>query len=157
MSSKSANLTVTYPQRFKEASDKFTEKVEDTLHLVGAQGVERPILHKGRQVFIEGKPLFENQRSEMILMRIAEARMPELYKRRVEQTNLLDLDPAKIPPELLDKIANRMIEQALGSAAAVEEVNRRLATGESVTLDAVCQAMNEPTRTTLESEERQKP
>jgi len=29
----------------------------------------------------------------MILMRIAEARMPELYKRRVEQTNLLDIDP----------------------------------------------------------------
>ena len=60
------------------------------------------------------------------LARVAEARMPEPYKRRMAQTNLMDLDPNKIPPELLDKIANWMIEQALGSAAAVEEVNRRL-------------------------------
>ena len=79
----------TCPQRFKEAGDKFTQKVEDTLHLVGVHGVERPILHKGKQVYIEGKLLFENQRSEMILMRIAEARMPEPYKRRVEQTNVM--------------------------------------------------------------------
>jgi len=105
-------------------------------------------------------------------MRIAAARMPEKYKHRVEQTNLMDLDPAKIPPGLLDKIANRMIEQALGSAA-VDEVNRRLAAGESVeledvqkaieapgeplTVDAVCQALNKPTRTALELEESQKP
>lgn len=39
---------------------------------------------------------------------------------------LSDLDPNRIPPELLDKIANRMIEQALGSQAAVAEVDRRL-------------------------------
>jgi hypothetical protein len=68
-----------------------------------------------------------------------------------------DLDPDKMSPELLDKIANRMIEQALGSQAAVEEVNRRLAAGETVTLEAVCQAVNEPTRTTLEPEEKSKP
>jgi hypothetical protein len=111
---------------------------------VGVHGVERPILYKGRQVYIEGKPLFENRRAEQVLLRIAEARMPEKYKQRVEQTNLMDLDPNKIPPELLDKIANRMIEQALGSAAAVDEVNRRLAAGESVEFDDVQKAIEAP-------------
>ena len=103
----------TYPQRFKEAGDKYTQLVEDTLHLVGVHGVERPILHKGKQVYIQGRPLFENKRSEMILMRITEARMPELYKRRSEQTNLLDMDPDKLTPEQLDSIADHLIKKAL--------------------------------------------
>jgi len=63
-----------------------------------------------------------------------------------------------------------VIGQALGSAAAVDEVNRRLAAGESVeledlqkaieapgeplTIDAVCQAVNGPTRTALEHKEK---
>src|ERR1035438_363455 len=80
-----------------------------------------------------------------------------------------DLDPDKMSPELLDKIANRMIEQALGSGAAAE-VDRRLKAGESVeladvqkaieapgerlTIDAVCQAVTgEPTGTALEPDE----
>ena len=83
-----------------------------------------------------------------------------------------DLDPDKMSPELLDKIANRMIEQALGSGAAAE-VDRRLKAGESVeladvqkaieapgeplTIDAVCQAVTgEPTGTALEPDESQK-
>src|ERR1035438_164944 len=106
-------LDPTYPQRFKEASDKFTQKVEDTLHLVGVHGIERPILHKGQQVYIEGRPLFENRRAEQVLLRIAEARMPEKYKPRVENTNLLDIDPDKLTPEMLDRIAEHLIQKAL--------------------------------------------
>ena|ERR1035438_4304767 len=66
-----------------------------------------------------------------------------------------------------------MIEMALGSPAAVAEVDRRLAAGESVemedvrkaieapgeplTIDAVCQAVNgKPTGATLEPQESQK-
>jgi hypothetical protein len=90
-----------YAKRFREAGDRFTQKVEDTLHLVGVHGVERPILHKGKQVFIEGKPPFENRRAEQVLLRIAEARMPEKYKPRVEQTNLGDIDPDKFTPALI--------------------------------------------------------
>lgn len=76
----------------------------------------------------------------MILMRIAEARMPELYKRRVEQTNLLDLDPDKLTPAMLDKIAPHLIQKALGPNATPEviaETKRRLEAGETV--DAVCE------------------
>ena len=34
-------LDPTYPQRFKEAGDKLTQKIEDILHLVGMHGVGR--------------------------------------------------------------------------------------------------------------------
>ena len=119
-----------------------------------------------------------SRRAEELGQISAAARCEELIGKHrgmfVDCTALFsDLDPYKMSPELLDKIANRMIEQALGSAAAVDEVNRRLAAGESVeledlqkaieapgeplTIDAVCQAVNEPTRTALESAESQKP
>ncbi|MGD0300025.1 MAG: hypothetical protein ABSE86_23280 [Bryobacteraceae bacterium] len=43
-----------------------------------------------------------------------------------------------------------MIEQVLGSTAAIAEVDRRPAAGEPVTIEAVCQVVNgEPARTTL--------
>jgi hypothetical protein len=136
-----------YPQRFKEAGDKFTQKVEDTLHLVGVHGVERPILYKGKQVYIEGKPLFENRRSEMILMRIAEARMPELYKQRVEMINIEEIDADKLTPAQLDKIAEHLIRKAVGDdEARIAEAKRRLAAGEDVTVvDAECRDVtNQP-------------
>jgi len=135
----------TYPQRFKEAGDKYTQLVEDTLHLVGVHGVERPILHKGKQVYIQGRPLFENVRSEMILMRIAEARMPELYKRRTEQVNIESLDPEKMSPEMLDKIADHLIEKALAGKPPemIEEAKRRIAAGESVTVESLEQSAAE--------------
>jgi lipoate-protein ligase A len=139
----------TYPQRFTDACDKFTQKVEDTLHLVGVHGVERPILHKGKQVFVDGKPLFENKRSEMILMRIAEARMPEKYKPRVEQTNLLDIDPNKLTPEVLDKLADHLIAKALkekgmNTPEKVAEISKRLEAGETITEEDLEREAGEP-------------
>jgi hypothetical protein len=78
----------------------------------------------------------------------AAARCEELIGKHrgmfVDCTALLsDLDPAKIPPELLDKIANRMIEQALGSGAAAE-VDRRLKAGESVEMEDLQKAIEAP-------------
>jgi hypothetical protein len=68
-----------------------------------------------------------------------------------------DPDPDKMSPELLDKIANRTLEQALGENAPIAEVHRMVAAGENptfeeiqqkaierpkepLTIDAVCQA-----------------
>jgi hypothetical protein len=74
----------------------------------------------------------------MILMRIAEARIPEKFKPRVENTNLLDLDPAKLTPEILDKLADHLIAKALKEKGMhtpemVAEVTKRLEAGETVT------------------------
>jgi len=95
----------TYARRFKEAGDKFTQKVEDTLHLVGVHGLSgRFCTKESRFSSGEGRCLRIGVR-RLILMRIAEARMPERYKQRVEQVNIQDIDPEKLSPEILDKLA----------------------------------------------------
>jgi hypothetical protein len=150
---------LTYPRRFKEAEVQAARALEDEAVRRAREGIRKPVLHRGKQVYVQGEPLFTTEYSDSLLMFLLKASNPERFRERLEQTNLLDIDPDKVPPELLDKIANRMIEQALGSQAAVEEVNRRLAAGESVafedvakaieapgaplTIDAVCQAVND--------------
>ena len=70
-------------------------------------------------------------------MRIAEARMPERYKQRVEQVNIQDIDPEKLSPEILDKLAEHMIQKALAGRPPemIEEARKRLEAGEEVTIE----------------------
>ncbi len=61
---------------------------------------------------------------------------PETLRDRIEQINIQDIDPDKLPPELLDKIANRMIEQALdGNPRAIAEAQRLIEAGETPTIE----------------------
>lgn len=77
-------------------------------------------------------------------LRIAEARMPEHYNGRVEQTNLMDIDPDKLTPAQLGVIAQHLIEKALGdSPEAVAEARQRLEAGESVTVEGIFQDVTE--------------
>jgi hypothetical protein len=59
----------------------------------------------------------------------------------VDCTALLsDLDPDKMTPEMLDRIAEHLIQKALGPNATSEvvaETKRRLEAGETVTVDAI--------------------
>ena len=70
-------------------------------------------------------------------MRIAEARMPERYKQRVEQVNIQDIDPEKLSPEILDKLAEHMIQKALAGRPPemIEEARKRIGAGEEVTIE----------------------
>jgi hypothetical protein len=105
------------------------------------EGVRRPVLYRGKQVYIQGKPLFDIEYSDQLLIRLLEAFNPEKYGRRVEQINLMDIDADKLTPAQLDKIAEHMLKQALGdNPQVVADVKRRLEAGETVTVDAVCQA-----------------
>ena len=63
--------------------------------------------------------------------------MPEKYKPRVEQTNLLDLDPDKLSPEILDKLAEHLINKALAGKPPemIEEACKRSEAGETVTIE----------------------
>ena len=75
----------------------------------------------------------------------AAARCEELIGKHrgmfVDCTALLsDLDPDKLSPEMLDKIAEHLIQKALGPNAtseAIAETKRRLEAGETVTVDAI--------------------
>ena len=57
----------------------------------------------------------------------------------------------KLTSEQLDCIAEHLIRKALGdNPAAVAEATRRIDAGETVTVEAVCQDVTEPTGATLE-------
>ena len=47
------------------------------------EGVCRPVLYRGKQVYIQGEPLFEIDYSDQFLIRLLEAYNPEKYRRRV--------------------------------------------------------------------------
>lgn len=133
-----------YPQRFADADALFTRKVEDRLHEVGVHGVTRPVLYKGKQVHVGGSPLFETEVDAQVLLRVAAARMDK-YKVRVEQTNLMEIDPDKWTPEQLDKVATALIQKTLGdNPEVVAEARRKLEAGEAVTVEGTFQDVTEP-------------
>ena len=58
---------------------------------------------------------------------------------------LWDIDPDKLTPAQLDKIAEHLIKKALGdNPSAVAEARRRLEAGETATVEAI-QTMSEVT------------
>jgi hypothetical protein len=71
----------------------------------------------------------------------AAARCEELIGKEigmfVDRSALLwEIDPDKMTPEQLDKIADHLLKKALGdNPAVIAEVNRRLAAGEDVTFE----------------------
>lgn len=72
---------------------------------------------------------------------------PETFRDRIEQINIQDIDPDKLTPVMLDRIAEHLIQRALESQGAVAtpeavaDVRRRLEAGETV--DAVYEAIEE--------------
>lgn len=79
---------------------------------------------------------------KMLLM----AHAPDRFKQRTEQTNLMEIDPDKLTPEMLDKIAEHLLAQALAgkSQKVVDEARRWIEAGEPVTVEGICREMGEP-------------
>jgi hypothetical protein len=86
-----------------------------------------PVLHGGKQVYIQGQPLVENKRSEAVLIRLLEARFLEEFRRRIEQVNIQDIDIDTLSIEMLDKIVDHMIRWHVGDdTVAIAETRRQL-------------------------------
>ena len=102
------------------------------------EGIRRPVLYRGKQVHLHGEPLFDIEYSDQLLIRLLEAFNPEKYGRRVEQINLMDIDPDKLTPAMLDRIAEHLLNKALGgNQRAVPEAKLRIEAGETVTVEAI--------------------
>jgi hypothetical protein len=126
----------TYPARFAEARERATQTLQDEAVRRAVEGVRRPVLYRGKQVYIQGKPLFDIEYSDQLLIRLLEAFNPEKYGRRFEQINLMDIDADKLTPAQLDKIADHLIKKALGdNPAAAAEATRRIEAGETPTIE----------------------
>jgi len=97
-------------------------------------------LHKGKQVYVPGEPLFTTEYSDSLLMFLLKANNPDKFRDRIEQVNTQDIDIDRLSPEILDKLADHLIQKALkekglNNPAAVAEVTKRLEAGETVTVE----------------------
>ena len=82
----------THPARFAQARERATQTLEDEAVRRAVDGVWKPVLYRGKQVYIQGEPLFEIDYSDQFLIRLLEAYNPEKYGRRVEQINLMEIN-----------------------------------------------------------------
>jgi hypothetical protein len=78
-------------------------------------GVKKPVLYKGKQVYIQGEPLYETEHSDALLIMLLKANNPDRYKDR--QTITLDLkdwdgDITKLSPAQVDALFEEALERA---------------------------------------------
>ena len=51
----------TYPERFRQAEIEAARALEDEAVRRARAGIRRPVLHKGKQVYVQGVPLFTTE------------------------------------------------------------------------------------------------
>jgi len=117
-----------YPARFKEARERAARTLEDEAVRRAVHGVRRPVLYKGKQVYIGGEPLFETHHSDRLLIRLLEVYDPERFGRRTGNTEVWDGDLTKLTNAQLERVTEQLIAQACEGVdpAIVEEVTREL-------------------------------
>jgi hypothetical protein len=72
------------------------------------EGVRKPVLYKGKQVFVEGRPLYETQYSDQLLMFLLKAYDRERFGDQIK----MDLSQIKtindVPTELLRLVLEKL-------------------------------------------------
>jgi hypothetical protein len=79
------------------------------------EGVRRPVLCRGKQVYIQGEPQYEVEYSDQLLIRLLEAMNPEKYRRHREHpqnAKLWELEPEKLTDEQLCVITEYLVKKA---------------------------------------------
>jgi len=103
----------TYPARFEEARQRAADLLEDEAVRRAVHGVRRPMLYRGKQVYVQGEPVYQIAYSDELLIRLLEAWKPERYRRHTEQRNLMDVDWSTLSPAELDLIAEAHLKKVL--------------------------------------------
>jgi len=98
------------------------------------EGLRKPVWYKGKIVG------YETEYSDTLLLAVLKANNPDKFRDRIEQVNTQDIDIDRLSPEILDKLADHLIQKALkekglNNPAAVAEVTKRLEAGETVTVE----------------------
>jgi hypothetical protein len=130
----------TYPARFEEARQRAADMLEDEAVRRAVHGIRRPVLYRGKQVYIQGEPVYQVAYSDELLIRLLEAWKPEKYGRRNEQTNLLELDWTKLNESQWAMLMEAHLKQVLGTddPKVLESAMRQIEAGKTVIdIDAV--------------------
>ena len=75
--------------------------------------------------------------SDTLLLAVLKANNPDKFRDRIEQVNIQDIDIDKLSPEILDKLAEHLINKAMAGKPPemVEEARKRIEAGETVTIE----------------------
>jgi hypothetical protein len=105
----------TYSGRFREARIWAAQTLEDEAVRRALEGVRRPLLYKGKQVYLQGQAQYRLEYSDRLLLRLLEAFLPEKYGRRPDPVGaaLRAFDLNKLSGEQLDTLEH-LLQCALG-------------------------------------------
>jgi hypothetical protein len=127
----------TYPSRFAEARQRAADMLEDEAVRRAKDGVRRPLVYKGKQVYIQGEPIYQIEYSDQLLIRLLEAYNPETFKRRNETTFQWSGDLSELSESQLATLEKQMLEiAAQGDPAKLVELRKQIEAG-AVVIDAV--------------------
>ena len=113
----------TYPARFEDARIRAARSLEDEAVRRAKHGTAKPVLHKGKQVYVDGEPLYEHQHSDALLMFLLRAYDREKFgDRQVLELKLEDWDGdlTKLSVESMERLL-----AGLEARLAVEEAKEK--------------------------------
>jgi hypothetical protein len=104
----------TYPTRFAQARERAAQSLEDEAVRRAMEGIRRPVLYRGKQVYIQGEPAYQIEYSDQLLIRLLEANNPERFGRRHESAEVWETDPEKLTEKQLDVLLRHFMKQFVG-------------------------------------------
>jgi hypothetical protein len=69
------------------------DRLEDEAIRRASEGVSRPVLYKGRQVFVNGSPIYETEFSDTLLIALLKGLRPETYNRDRHEIMIPSIGP----------------------------------------------------------------
>ena len=118
----------TYRERFRQARMWAVQTLEDEAFRRALKGVNRPVLYKGKPVFVGGQMMYETEYSDQLLITLLKANSPDKYRERTENLQFHKLDPSQLSDAMLEKLADFYLKSALGTddPAAIAEARKQL-------------------------------
>jgi hypothetical protein len=128
----------TYSARFRQARIWAAQTLEDEAVRRAIEGVRRPLLYKGKQVYIQGQAQYRIEYSDRLLMRLLEAFLPKKYGGRPDPiiVNLSDLDTSKLTDEQLETLVD-ILERTLANDPVAIAKEKQRGEAELARIDAV--------------------
>ena len=117
----------TYRPRFVQAEMQAARGLEDEAVRRAREGVRKPVLYKGKPVFVGGQMLYETEYSDQLLITLLKANNPTRFKDRTELVNLHEIDLSKVSPEMMNAIVDAALKKASGGDPALEQEMLRIA------------------------------